>query len=114
MKKMFYALITLCIITVMAIPQNANAYSPQSHIHLLSTDIGSHQTLTVVNFEPQNFTPITNATAAIPHEADLLPIRLRTTPKITRQSQYFNSNTRALSCYSINRYWQSQNKDNNI
>lgn len=114
MKKLFYALITLTIM-VLALPQSVNAYSPQSSIHLLATDIGSHATLVVL---PAQITatpdlPMIHATiasAAIPHEAEVLPLRLRTTPKLTRQSQYFSSNFACSLCQLNSNGWRSWNQ----
>lgn len=112
MKKFFAALMTLTFIMVLTLPtQSANVYNPSSHIHLLTaTDIGSHAMLITVNTNVGDITittPLASASDHQMHDAEVLPIRLRTTPKLIRQSQYFRNITATVPQLKGNPFMRS-------
>jgi hypothetical protein len=109
MKKMFCALMTLCIITVIAIPQNANATKSHS-INLHCTDIGNHQTVTFVSADNALiYTVNTYACASALHEAETPKAMRYTAPKLIKQSQYFNNSYACANCV-LNANWRSQHR----
>lgn len=104
MKKMFCALMTLCFITVLALPQNANASIPDNEI-CFASDIGTHvnaATIIITENADADVLTFTNTdadvTAWAAHEAEIPNTRLRTAPPISKRSKYINTNSACNQC----------------
>ena len=83
---------TLCFITVLTLPQSANAFTPDNQI-CFASDIGNHS---VVISNTIEIAPV--FVASIPLVAEHSTFRLRTSPKLVKQSKYINTNFACSKC----------------